>query len=212
MRKFLSTVKFAGTVVIGEGEKDEEPMLYNGEQVGTGDGPAYDIAVDPIDGTSLAASGRRNAISMIAAADRGSMLDASHVFYMEKIVSGPEARGHLDLTAPIADNIHALASALDKPVNEIQFGVLDRPRHALLIEEIRAAGAATRLLLDADVAGGIQAASFDGALDLCVGVGGSPDGVATACAIGALGGLMQVGGAADADRELARPLISPLAV
>ncbi|QMU96283.1 class II fructose-bisphosphatase [Microbacterium esteraromaticum] len=204
MRKFLSTVKFAGTVVIGEGEKDQAPMLYNGEQVGTGDGPAYDIAVDPIDGTSLAASGRRNAISMIAAADRGSMLDASQVFYMQKIVAGPEARGHLDLAAPIADNIHALASALGKPVDEIQVGVLDRPRHETLIEEIRAAGAATRLLLDGDVAGGIQAASFDGALDLCVGVGGSPEGVATACAIRALGGFMQARLAPSGDDERRR--------
>lgn len=204
MRKFLTTVKFAGTVVIGEGEKDEAPMLYNGEQVGTGEGPEYDIAVDPIDGTSLAASGRRNAISMIAAADRGSMLDASHVFYMEKLVAGPEARGHLDLTASISDNIHALASVLGKPVNEIQVGILDRPRHALLIEEIRAAGAATRLLLDGDVAGGIQAASYDGTLDLCVGVGGSPEGVAMACAIRALDGFMQARLAPSGDDERRR--------
>lgn len=204
MRKFLSTVKFAGTVVIGEGEKDEAPMLFNGEQVGTGEGPAYDIAVDPIDGTSLAATGRRNAISMIAAADRGSMLDASPVFYMEKMVAGPEARGHLDLTASVADNVRALAHALDKPVDEIQVGVLDRPRHAQLIDEIRAAGAATRLLLDGDVAGGIQAASFDGALDLCIGTGGSPEGVATACAVRALDGFMQARLAPGGDDERRR--------
>ena len=191
MRTFLATVAFAGVVVIGEGEKDEAPMLFNGEQVGTGDGPACDIAVDPIDGTSLTATGRRNAISMIAAADRGSMLDASSVFYMDKLVAGPEAIGVLDIRRPVGDNIAALAEALDKPVGEIQVGILDRPRHQELINAIRAAGAATRLLLDGDVGGGIQAASSDGELDLCVGTGGSPEGVATACAVKALGGFIQ---------------------
>ena len=191
MRTFLATVDFAGVVVIGEGEKDEAPMLFNGEQVGTGHGPACDIAVDPIDGTMLTATGRRNAISMIAAADRGSMLDASTVFYMDKLVAGPEAIGVLDLRMPIAEIIAALAGALGKPVGEVQVGVLDRPRHEGLIAEIRSAGAATRLLLDGDVGGGIQAASTDGGLDLCVGIGGSPEGVATACAVKALGGFIQ---------------------
>jgi fructose-1,6-bisphosphatase II len=191
MRKFLGTVNFAGTIVIGEGEKDKAPMLFNGEVVGNGRGPACDIAVDPIDGTSLTAAGRQNAISMIAAADRGAMLDAHTVFYMDKIVTGPEGVGIVDIRQPIAENIRALAKAKGKSVGEMYIGVLDRPRHEKLIADIRAAGAGTRLLLDGDVAGGINAASYEGRLDMCVGIGGSPEGVATACAIKALGGLIQ---------------------
>ncbi len=191
MRAFLATVDFDGVVVIGEGEKDEAPMLFNGERVGTGKGPACDIAVDPIDGTSLTATGRRNAISMIAVADRGSMLDASSVFYMEKLVAGAEAVGVLDIRLPIAENIAALARALGKSVGELQVGVLDRPRHKRLIADIREAGAATRLLFDGDVAAGILAATPEGDLDLCVGTGGSPEGVATACAVKALDGFIQ---------------------
>ncbi|WP_114561370.1 class II fructose-bisphosphatase [Desertihabitans aurantiacus] len=206
MRSFLATVDFAGVVVIGEGEKDAAPMLFNGEQVGTGQGPACDIAVDPIDGTSLTAAGRRNAISMIAAADRGSMLDASSVFYMDKLVAGPEAVGLLDIRRPIGENIRLLAEAKGKPVAEMQVGVLDRPRHEGLIEAIREAGAGTRLMLDGDVAGGIDAASSNGALDLCVGVGGSPEGVATACAIRALGGFIQTVLAPRDDEERQRGL------
>ena len=204
MRTFLATVDFAGVVVIGEGEKDEAPMLFNGEQVGTGNGPACDIAVDPIDGTSLTAAGRRNAISMIAAADRGSMLDASSVFYMDKLVAGPEALGLLDISMSTHEIITALAGALGKSVGEIQVGVLDRPRHEGLIAEIRAAGASTRLLLDGDVGGGIQAASADGGLDLCLGIGGSPEGVATACAVKALGGFIQTRLAPKDDDERQR--------
>lgn len=206
MRAFLGTVDVAGVVVIGEGEKDSAPMLYNGERVGTGHGPSCDIAVDPIDGTSLTATGRRNAISMIAAADRGSMLDASSVFYMEKLVAGPEAVGVLDIRLPIGENIAALAKALGKSVSEIHVGVLDRARHKPLIAEIRAAGAATRLLLDGDVAGGIVAASADDSLDLCAGVGGSPEGVATACAVKALDGFIQTRLAPGSDDERQRGL------
>ena len=191
MRKFLGTVNFDGVVVIGEGEKDKAPMLYNGEHVGNGRGPACDIAVDPIDGTSLTAAGRQNAISMIAVADRGSMLDASTVFYMNKIVTSHAGIGVVDIRRSIGDNIRALAEAKGKPVSEMQIAVLDRPRHAQLIEDIRAAGAGTRLLLDGDVAGGINAARVDSRVDMCVGVGGSPEGVATACAIKALGGFIQ---------------------
>jgi len=191
MRKFLGTVDFDGVVVIGEGEKDRAPMLYNGEHVGTGRGPACDIAVDPIDGTSLTAAGRQNALSMIAVADRGSMLDASSVFYMEKIVAGPEGVGVVDIRKPIGENIRALAAAKGKPVDEVVVAVLDRPRHAQLVDDIRAAGAGTRLLLDGDVAGGINAARYETRIDLCVGVGGSPEGVATACAVKALGGFIQ---------------------
>jgi fructose-1,6-bisphosphatase II len=191
MRTFLATVDFAGVVVIGEGEKDEAPMLFNGEEVGTGDGPACDIAVDPIDGTSLTASGRRNAISMIAAADRGSMLDASSVFYMDKLVAGPEAVGLLDLRMDVAEIVAALSGALGKTPGELRVGILDRPRHEDLVAQVRAAGATTRLLLDGDVGGGIEAAGPGGGLDLCLGIGGSPEGVATACAVKALGGFIQ---------------------
>ena len=191
MRKFLSTVNFSGLVVIGEGEKDDAPMLFNGEEVGTGNGPKCDIAVDPIDGTSLTASGRSHAISMIAVADRGSMLDASSVFYMRKMVASHEGIGVLDITKPIGDNIRALAKAKAKPVEEMRVAVLDRPRHEDLIREIREAGAGTRLILDGDVASGINAARHDTRIDMCVGIGGSPEGVATACAIKALGGFMQ---------------------
>ena len=169
MRKFLGTVNFSGLVVIGEGEKDNAPMLYNGEVVGNGQGPACDIAVDPIDGTSLTAAGRGHAISMIAVADRGSMLDASSVFYMEKLVAGWEGIGVLDIRQSIAENIRALAAVKKKPVDEMRVAVLDRPRHEGLIAEIRATGAGTRLLLDGDVAGGIHAARHDSRIDLCVG-------------------------------------------
>lgn len=191
MRKFLSTVNFQGLVVIGEGEKDAAPMLYNGEEVGTGNGPKCDIAVDPIDGTSLTAAGRSHAISMIAVADRGSMLDASSVFYMQKIVTSHEGIGVVDIQKPIGENIRALAKAKGKPVEEMRIAVLDRPRHEDLIREIRQAGAGTRLILDGDVASGINAARHDTRIDMCVGIGGSPEGVATACAIKALGGFMQ---------------------
>jgi fructose-1,6-bisphosphatase II len=191
MRKFLATVAFSGLVVIGEGEKDDAPMLFNGEVVGNGQGPKCDIAVDPIDGTSLTAAGRSHAISMIAVADRGSMLDASSVYYMKKIVTSHEGIGVVDIHRPIAENIRALAKAKGKAIEEMRIAVLDRPRHADLIQEIRQAGAGTRLILDGDVAGGINAARHDSRIDMCVGIGGSPEGVATACAIKALGGFMQ---------------------
>jgi len=191
MRTFLGTVNFDGVVVIGEGEKDSAPMLYNGEHVGNGRGPACDIAVDPIDGTSLTAAGRQNALSMIAVADRGSMYDPSAVFYMEKIVTGHEGHGVVDLRQPIGENLRALAKAKNKPVSDMVVAVLDRPRHAQLIADIREAGAGTRLMLDGDVAGGINAAMHGSRIDMCVGTGGTPEGIITACALKALGGLIQ---------------------
>jgi fructose-1,6-bisphosphatase II len=201
MRAFLSTVAFDGVVVIGEGEKDEAPMLFNGEHVGTGKGPACDIAVDPIDGTSLTAAGRQNAISVIAVADRGSMLDASSVFYMDKIVTGAAGKGVIDIRKPIGENIRALAKAMGKDVGDMRIAVLDRPRHEGLINEIREAGAGTRLLLDGDVAGGINAARYESRIDMCVGIGGSPEAVVTACAIKALGGVIQTILAPKTDEE-----------
>lgn len=191
MRAFLTTVNFDGVIVIGEGEKDNAPMLFNGEHVGTGRGPQCDIAVDPIDGTSLTAEGRNNALSVLAVSDRGTMLDASSVFYMDKIVTGPEGVGVVDIRLPVGENIRLLAKALGKPVDEIVVSVLNRPRHAKLIEDIREAGAGTRLMSDGDVAGGINAARHNARTDMCIGIGGSPEGVATTCAITALGGHIQ---------------------
>lgn len=206
MRKFLSTVNFSGLVVIGEGEKDDAPMLFNGEIVGTGNGPLCDIAVDPIDGTSLTAAGRSHAISMIAVSERGSMLDASSVFYMEKIVASGEAIGVVDISLPIGENIRALAKVKNKAVEDMRIAVLDRPRHEQLIADIRAVGAGTRLILDGDVAGGINAARHDTRIDMCVGIGGSPEGVATACAVKALGGFMQGRLSPTTDEEKQRGL------
>ena len=191
MRAFLGTVAFQGRVVIGEGEKDNAPMLFNGEVVGTGTGPLCDIAVDPIDGTTLTAEGRQNALSVIAVSDRGTMLDASSVFYMDKLVTGPAGVGVVDIRLPVGENIRRLAGALGKPVDEIVVSVLNRPRHEKLIQEIREAGAGTRLMSDGDVAGGINAARHGARTDMCVGVGGSPEGIVTACAIKALGGHIQ---------------------
>jgi fructose-1,6-bisphosphatase II len=191
MRAFLGTVSFDGLVVIGEGEKDDAPMLFNGEIVGNGTGPRCDIAVDPIDGTSLTAAGRQNAISVIAVSDRGTMLDASSIYYMNKLVTGSEGVGVCDIRKPVGENIRALAKAKNKAVSDLVVAVLDRPRHESLIREIREAGAGTRLLLDGDVAASIHAASPESRIDMCLGVGGSPEGVVTACAVNALGGLIQ---------------------
>ena len=201
MRTFLATVAFDGVIVIGEGEKDEAPMLFNGEHVGNGRGPSADIAVDPIDGTSLTASGRPNALSVIAVADRGTMYDPLDAFYMMKLVGGPEAVGVCSLEMSIGDNLRELAKAKRKPIEEMVVAILDRPRHAELIEEIRAAGAGTRLMRDGDVAGGIDAARWESRTDLCAGVGGTPEGVITACAIKALGGFMEGRLAPQSDEE-----------
>jgi len=191
MRAFLTTVSFDGTIVIGEGEKDDAPMLFNGESVGNGRGPKCDVAVDPIDGTSLTAAGRNNALSVLAVSDHGTMLDASSVFYMDKLVTGPAGVGVVDIRLPIGENVRLLAKALGKPVDEIVVSVLNRPRHDRLIEDIREAGAGTRLMSDGDVAGGINAARHNARTDMCVGIGGSPEGIVTACAIKALGGHIQ---------------------
>jgi fructose-1,6-bisphosphatase II len=191
MRVFLATVSFQGRVVIGEGEKDEAPMLFNGELVGSGIGPEVDIAVDPIDGTGLTATGRNNAISVIAASDRGSLLDASSVFKMEKLVVGSVGVGVCDIKMTVAENLREYSLASGKPVNEILVAVLDREYNQWLIDEIRSAGASTRLLRDGDVAGGIQAAQAGSRIDFCMGRGGSPEGVITACGVKALGGQIQ---------------------
>lgn len=191
MRRFLATVNMNGTVVIGEGEKDDAPWLYNGERVGNGLGADCDVAVDPIDGTRLTAEGRPGALSVIAVADRGSMYDPSAVFYMDKLVCGPQGVGVVDIRNPIGENIRALAKAKGVGVSDIRVAVLDRPRHTQLITDIREAGAGTRLIMDGDVAGGVNAARWDSGIDLCVGIGGTPEGIITACAVKALGGVIQ---------------------
>lgn len=166
-------------------------MLFNGEKVGTGIGPKVDIAVDPIDGTSLTAAGRQNAISVIAVADRGSMLDASAVFKMNKLVSGAAGVGVIDIRQSIQENIKEYALAAKKSVGEVVVAVLDRDYNAELIESVRVAGAGTRLLRDGDVAAGILAARPNSRIDICAGIGGSPEGIVTACGIRALGGTIQ---------------------
>jgi len=191
MRAFLGTVEFDGVVVIGEGEKDNAPMLFNGERVGTGSGPKVDIAVDPIDGTSLTAAGRLNAISVIAVSDRGTLLDASAVYRMDKFVVGKAGVGVCDIRMSIADNLKEYAKAASKPVDEILVAVLDREYNEEVIDQIRATGAATRLLRDGDVAGGIQAARSESRIDMCIGKGGSPEGIITACGVKSLGGQIQ---------------------
>lgn len=191
MRTMINTVDMAGVVVIGEGEKDNAPMLHNGEQVGNGDGPSCDVAVDPIDGTSLTAQGMNGAISVIALAPRGSMFDPKDSFYMNKIVTGPEAAGVININASTAENIAAVARAKSLNVSDITVVVLNRPRHAKLIEEIRATGARIKLIQDGDVAAAIETARPDTGIDLLMGIGGTPEGVITAVAMICLGGEIQ---------------------
>ncbi|WP_181311456.1 class II fructose-bisphosphatase [Nocardioides campestrisoli] len=191
MRVMISTVAMNGTVVIGEGEKDNAPMLYNGEKVGDGTGPECDVAVDPIDGTTLTAKGMSNAIAVMAVAPRGSMYDPSAVFYMEKLVTGPEAAGVVDIRLPVAENINLVAKAKGSKAEDVTVVLLDRPRHQELAEEIRAAGARIKFISDGDVAGAIMAARSGTGIDLLLGVGGTPEGIIAACAMKALGGVIQ---------------------
>ena len=191
MRKMINTVDMSGVVVIGEGEKDDAPMLHNGEEVGNGLGPACDVAVDPIDGTSLTANGMNGAISVIALAPRGSMYDPSAVFYMNKIVTGPEAAHVIDIKATTKANIQAVAKAKGMSVSDITVVVLNRPRHDVLLKEIREAGARIRLIQDGDVAAAIETARPETGIDLLMGIGGTPEGVITAAAMICLGGSIQ---------------------
>jgi fructose-1,6-bisphosphatase II len=191
MRTMISTVAMNGTVVIGEGEKDNAPMLFNGEQVGDGTGPECDVAVDPIDGTTLTAKGMSNAVAVMAVAPRGSMYDPSAVFYMEKLVTGPEAADVVDIRLPVAENIAAVAKAKDTKSSDITVIVLDRPRHDKLVDEIRETGARIKFIVDGDVAGAISAARAGSGADLLMGIGGTPEGIVAACAMKALGGTIQ---------------------
>jgi fructose-1,6-bisphosphatase II len=191
MRALISTVGMRGVVVIGEGEKDNAPMLYNGEEVGDGTGPECDVAVDPIDGTTLTAKGMANAIAVMAVAPRGSMYDPSAVFYMEKLVTGPEAADLVDIRYPVAENIHQVAKAKGSAPEDVTVVLLDRPRHEKIVEEIRATGARIKFIVDGDVAGAIMAARQGTGIDLLMGVGGTPEGIIAACAMKCLDGVIQ---------------------
>ncbi|BDH08038.1 MULTISPECIES: class II fructose-bisphosphatase [Streptomyces] len=191
MRTLVSTVSMNGVVVIGEGEKDEAPMLFNGERVGDGTGPEVDIAVDPIDGTTLTAKGMPNAIAVLAAAERGAMFDPSAVFYMDKLVTGPEAADFVDIDAPVSVNIRRVAKAKRRTPEDVTVVILDRPRHEGVIKEIRDTGARIKLISDGDVAGSILALREGTGIDLLLGVGGTPEGIISACAVKCLGGTIQ---------------------
>jgi fructose-1,6-bisphosphatase II len=205
MRKLIGTVSMRGVVVIGEGEKDHAPMLYNGEEVGNGDGPDCDVAVDPIDGTTLMAKGMPNAIAVLAATERGAMFDPSAVFYMEKLAVGPEAADVVDITAPVAENIRRVASAKHTDVSDVTVCILDRARHADLVKEVRDAGARIHFITDGDVAGAISAARPNTGVDMLIGIGGTPEGIIAACALKCMGGAIQgrLWPKDDAEREKA---------
>ena len=190
MRHEMETVDIEGTIVIGEGERDEAPMLYIGEKVGSGHGPAVDIAVDPLEGTNLCATGAPGAIAVLAAAERGGLLHAPDI-YMDKLVVPGPARGQCDLLAPVADNLKALARSLNRDVDDLVIIVLDRPRHEKLIAEIRQAGARIRLIGDGDLSAGISAAVSGTGVHAVMGIGGAPEGVLTAAAMRCLNGEIQ---------------------
>ncbi|GAA2971142.1 class II fructose-bisphosphatase [Actinokineospora diospyrosa] len=218
MRKLVGTVSMRGVVVIGEGEKDEAPMLYNGEEVGNGDGPDCDVAVDPIDGTTLMSKGMPNALAVLAVAERGAMFDPSAVFYMEKLAVGPEAADVVDITAPVAENIRRVARAKSTDVSDVTVCILDRPRHDSLVKEVREAGARIHFISDGDVAGAISAARPNTGVDLLLGIGGTPEGIIAAAALKCMGGAIQGklwpkddaerGRAIDAGHDLDRVLLT----
>jgi fructose-1,6-bisphosphatase II len=191
MRLLLATVDMDGIVVIGEGEKDEAPMLFNGERIGNGSDPKTDIAVDPIDGTRLLALGLPNSVSVVALSERGTMYSPGPIVYMNKIAVGAAARDAIDINAPVRDNLSNVAKACGKSVEELTVVVLDRPRHKELIDQIRATGSRLKLISDGDISGTLQAASTDVAVDVLLGIGGSPEAVISAAAIKCAGGNMQ---------------------
>jgi len=191
MRRLINTVAMNGIVVIGEGEKDDAPMLFNGEHVGDGSGAEVDVAVDPIDGTTLTAKGMGNALSVIAVAERGTMFDPSAVFYMDKLATGPEAADVVDIRLPTKDNVRRVAKAKGVDVQDVTVCILDRPRHEQLVREVRETGARIKFITDGDVAGAIMAARENTGVDLMLGVGGTPEGIIVACAMKCLGGVIQ---------------------
>ncbi len=200
MRAALATVPGRGVVVVGEGEKDEAPMLFAGEEIGTGRGPSFDLAVDPLEGTSLCARGAPGAVTVLAAAPRGS-LAVPPGFYMDKLVVGSGAAGALDIDAPTEDNLRAVASALGVEVTELRVAVLDKPRHRSLIKQVRRAGAKVIEVPEGDVMAGLAALVPGWGVDLAIGIGGAPEGVITACSVRLLGGGMQARLAPQSDEE-----------
>ncbi|MGG0718941.1 class II fructose-bisphosphatase [Robertmurraya massiliosenegalensis] len=203
MRDVFNTIPMRGTVVIGEGEMDEAPMLYIGEKLGTGNGPEVDVAVDPLEGTNIVASGGWNALAVIAIADRGNLLHAPDM-YMDKIAVGPEAVGQIDINASVTDNLRAVARAKNKDIEDVVATVLNRPRHAKIIEEIREAGARIKLINDGDVAGAYNTAFNRTGVDILFGSGGAPEGVLAAVALKCLGGELQGRLLPQDDAELER--------
>jgi fructose-1,6-bisphosphatase II len=191
MRLVLNSIRMDGIVVIGEGEKDEAPMLYNGERLGTGDPPQVDIAVDPIEGTRLLALGRPNAIAVVALSERGTMYFPRHIVYMDKIAVGPEAAGVIDINAPVRENLRRIARAKRRDVKDLTVMILDRPRHEQLIGEVRESGARISLITDGDVAGAMNTTTEGTGIDVMMGIGGSPEAVIAACALKCMGGDMQ---------------------
>ncbi len=191
MRLMLRSIDMDGVVVIGEGEKDEAPMLYNGERIGNGRPPQVDVAVDPIDGTRLLALGRPGALAVIALSERGTMFSPGRIVYMSKLAVGPEAREAIDLDAPVAENLRRIARAKGKDIDDLTVVILDRDRHADLIREVRAAGARIKLIPDGDVSAALMTAFPDSGIDVLMGIGGSPEGVITAAALKCLGGEIQ---------------------
>ena len=191
MRLMLNSIDMDGTVIIGEGEKDDAPMLFNGERLGTGNSPEVDIAVDPIDGTRLLALGRANALATVAVSDRGSMFDPGPFVYMQKIAVGPIGKGVIDVEASPMENLRRIARAKGCGVDDLTVVVLDRPRHEQLISELRATKARIRMITDGDVAGAVMTAWPDSGIDVLMGVGGTPEGVLSACALRCMGGELQ---------------------
>jgi fructose-1,6-bisphosphatase II len=204
MRLMLSTIEMDGVIVIGEGEKDQAPMLYNGEIVGDGSPPAVDIAVDPVEGTRLLALGRANALSVIALAARGSMWQPGPSLYLDKLIVDRRAREVIDLNRSPTENLKRIANALNRPVSKLTVFILDRPRHADLIREVRQTGARVSLQTDGDVAGGLLAATLGSGIDVLMGIGGTPEGVITATAVKALGGGMQARPRPQSEEETQR--------
>lgn len=191
MRLVLNSIDMDGIVIIGEGEKDEAPMLYNGEKLGTGNPPQVDIAVDPVEGTRLLAQGRTNSVATVAIAERGAMFNPGPLVYMHKIAVGPVAKGHIDLDAPVEENLRNVARAKGCDVDDLTVVILERPRHKEIIENVRATGARIRLITDGDVAGAIMTAWPESNIDVLIGIGGTPEGVLAACALKCMGGEIQ---------------------
>ncbi|GAA2514940.1 class II fructose-bisphosphatase [Pilimelia columellifera] len=204
MRKLINSIPMRGTVVIGEGEKDNAPMLYNGEQVGDGTGPEVDVAVDPIDGTTLMSKGMPNALAVLAVAERGAMYDPSAVFYMEKLVVGPDCADVIEIDAGVKENLRRIAKVKNSDVSDVNVCVLERSRHTDLVRQVRETGARVRFISDGDIAGAISAAREQSEVDVLMGIGGTPEGIVTAVALRCMGGAMQAKLWPQDDAERAR--------